>query len=110
MDTLDFSRSHEITLKAKEGRLLNGLIDYARNDGVSIDYSGKEVVMEVWNQNRDVLIETYSVSGGEIVVSATQIVLDKIMEKTTLSRKKYYFQIYNDDDKIGIGHGPFEVL
>ena len=100
----------EIILKAKEGRLLDGILDADRSDSVAVDFTGKEIVMEVYNQGRTNLIASFSVSGGEITVAVNQIILDKILEKATLPVKKYYFQVFNDTDKIGIAHGLFQVL
>lgn len=109
MVSLDFSRSDEVEIIAKDQRLLDGILDCARSDEAAVDFSGEEIIMELYNSSGNKLITTWSTSGGEISVIIDQIVLDQILQNTELPKGKYQHLIYNDDDKIGIGHGPFTV-
>ncbi len=106
MESLDFSRSLYKPLETFEDRLFNAIKDYGRSDGVSVDFSGKTIKTEIYDKHGGTLLDTLT-SGTEITISTERLIYSKIF--TDLEVRAYYYQTYNDTDKVGISHGPFIV-
>ena len=106
MATLDFSRSVEQDLATKEDRLFDAILDFTRDDEVSVSFTGKTILMLIYKKDGGNLLETLT-SGSEITIATARLTFNKTF--TDLLIRSYYYEIFNDTDKIGIAHGLFIV-
>ena len=107
MATLDFSRSVETDLQIKEDRLLNAVLDFTRSDEAAVDFTSKSLKMEIWDRDGGTLQDTLT-SGVEITIGTNRLTWS--FTPTDLRIRAYYYELFNDTDKIGIMHGKLIVL
>lgn len=104
MAALDFSRSVEQPLETKEDRLFDAILDFTRDDSGAVDFSGQTILMLIYDEDGGTLLETLT-SGVEITIATARLTFSKIF--TDLAIRSYYYELFDDDDKVGIAHGPF---
>ena len=108
---LDFSRSCYKPLKTKAARLFDAILDMARDDDAAVTFTGKVMILNVYARtNNDPVLMTLSSedSAATITILTAQLTFDYIC--TELDAGEYYYELHNDTDKVGVGHGPFTVL
>ena len=106
MASLDFSRSVEKDLETKEDRLFDAVLDFTRDDEAAVDFTSKTIKLEIYDRDGGTLVDTLT-SGAEITIATAKLKFSKIF--TALLIKSYYYELFNDTDKIGISHGLFIV-
>jgi hypothetical protein len=106
MTILDFSRSVEQDLQCMEDRKFYAILDFARDDSASVDFSGLTINMEIYDKDGGTLLHTLT-SASEIVISTNRLTITKTFND--LNVRSYYFEIYDDDNKQGIMHGKLIV-
>ena len=102
----DFSRSVYQKLETKENRLFHAILDYARDDSGAVDFTSKTMKMEIYDRDGGTLLDTLT-SDTEITISTARLTISKIL--TALGIRSYYYELFNDTDKIGTSHGPLKV-
>lgn len=107
MAALDFSRSVEQDIETMKDRKLNAILDYTRDDEVSVDFSGLTIKMEIYDRSGGTLLDTLT-SGTEITIATARLSIVKIL--TALNIRSYYFEIFDDDNKQGVQHGKLIVI
>jgi hypothetical protein len=106
MAALDFSRSVEQDIKIKEDRKFDAVLDYTRDDSVSVDWSASTIKMEIYDKDGGTLIDTLTSSDG-ITVTTSRLTFNKTF--TALQIRAYYFEIFDDTNKEGIQHGKLII-
>lgn len=107
MAALDFSRSVEQDIKTKEDRKLYAILDYTRDDDVSVDFTALSLKMEIYDEDGGTLLDTLT-SASEITIATARLTISKIL--TALNIRSYYFELFDDDNKQGIQHGKLIVV
>ena len=109
MATLSFSRSLETNIQIMEDRKFNAILEFARDDSGEVDFTGDTILMEIWDKNGGTLQDTLtSVDSEDITIATDTLSFDVTF--TDLEVKAYYFELFNDTDKIGIMHGKLIVI
>lgn len=106
MAALDFSRSVEQALETKEDRLFDAILDFARDDSGAVDFTGQTIKMEIYDEDGGTLLETLT-SGVEITISTARLSFSKIF--TDLAIRSYYYELFDDDTKVGVAHTSLNV-
>ena len=106
MEALDFSRSAYQPLETKENRLWDGILDFTRSDEVAVDFTGKDMIFNIYNRKGGTLLQSIT-SDDDLTIATARLTFDIILSE--LSQLKYYYLLWNDTDKIGAAHGPFTV-
>ena len=106
MATLDFSRSVEQDLATKEDRLFYAILDFTRDDSAAVDFTSKTMLMNIYDKDGGTLVDTLT-SDTEITISTAHLTISKIF--TDLAIRAYYYELFNDTDKIGASHGNLIV-
>lgn len=106
MATLDFSRSATDDIEIKEDMLFNTVLDFTRSDSLTVDFTGKTIKMDISKKDGGTVIETLT-SGAEITILIAGLYFNKTF--TDLVVRSYYYELYNDTDKIGISYGLFII-
>ncbi len=107
MATLDFSRAENKDYQVSEDRLFNAIIDYTRDDEVSVDFTSKTIKMDIMKSRGQTPIVTLT-SGSEITIATARLTFNKTF--TDLLERSYDYLLYNDTNKIGIQYGKFIVI
>jgi hypothetical protein len=105
MATYNYSRAVNADIQVKENSKFDASLAYSRSDDASVDFSGKTIKMDIYQ--RDAVILTLT-SGTEITISTRTLTFDKTF--TTLNKRSYDYELYNDTDKIGIMYGKLIVV
>ena len=90
-----------------EDRKFNAILEFARDDSGEVDFTDKTIKMEIYDKNGGTLQDTLT-SGTEITIATDTLSFNKTF--TALDVKAYYFELFNDTDKIGIMHGKLIVI
>ncbi len=107
MGMLNFSRFAADGLLIKEDRLFDAVLTFTRSDGVTVDFTGKTILFKIYTERGGTLVDTLT-SGTEITISNNILTFTKIF--TDLESKTYFFELYNDTDKITLMMNKMVVL
>ena len=107
MGMLNFSRFGPKGLIIREDRLFDAALTFTRSDGVTVDFTSKTILFKIYTERGGTLVDTLS-SGTEIAISNNILTFTKIF--TDLESKTYFFELYNDTDKITLMMNKMVVL
>jgi len=107
MGAFRFYRSQENDITIMDDRLFYAILDITRSDSESVDFSSDAISMQIYTKRNGTLIDSLT-EGDGLTVSTAKLTFSKIF--TELDARAYYYQIYNDTDKVGISHGKLIVI
>ena len=108
MATLNFSRAYNADFQYFEDMTFNPVLDFARSDSGSVVFTGDTIYFKIYDRPGGTLKETLT-SGTEITITdANTLTFDKTF--TDLQKRAYYYELYNDTEKVCLMYGNFIVL
>ena len=112
MATLNYSRSQENTLQVFEDRKFDAVLDVARSDSANVAYGSSTILMQIYSKRGGTLVQTLT-SGTEITVTEPNATSSKFTFSVTftlLTKRRYWYVLFDSVNFIGISHGPFIAL
>ena len=107
MGMLNFSRFAAEGLIIREDRLFNAVLTFNRSDGEAVSFTDKTILFKIYTERGGTLVDTLS-SGTEITISNNILSFDKTF--TDLESRTYFFELYNDTDKVTLMMNKMPVL
>jgi len=105
----DFSRAIWKPLATKKDRLFDAILDFTRSDAGAVDFSGQEMVFDIYQDRDGTLVLSLSSddSAAPITISTARISFNRIL--TELDLRVYHYELYDNDAKVGTSYGPLTV-
>ena len=107
MATLSYSRSQNNDIQIKEDRKFDAIFVVARSDDGDVDFTSASVKMDIYRGRGKTLVDTLT-SGTEITILTNSLTFSKTF--TALEVRAYYYELYDNTNKVGISHGNLIVL
>jgi len=117
--SLDFSRAVNLDITAASGATLTGVITFARDDSVAVDWTGKTIYWYVFKNdwttrtsaNSKVSWNTTD-DAAKMALSTATITFNSVIEEdggTDLTPGKYYHH-FIDEDNVIIAYGELDLI